>query len=66
MHEDDVAESTLNTWKEILKKDGYAVKAGWPKADVPDIALKKASHIFARIDRLNQEATPKEKQRRCI
>ncbi|KZV53257.1 leucine--tRNA ligase, cytoplasmic [Dorcoceras hygrometricum] len=30
-------------WKELLKKDGYAVKAGWPEADSPDLTLKKAN-----------------------
>ncbi|XP_042013598.1 leucine--tRNA ligase, cytoplasmic-like [Salvia splendens] len=30
-------------WKELLKKDGYVVKAGWPKADAPDLTLKKAN-----------------------
>ncbi|KAL3614781.1 hypothetical protein CASFOL_040442 [Castilleja foliolosa] len=30
-------------WKELLKKEGYAVKAGFPKADLPDLTLKKAN-----------------------
>ncbi|KAL0283596.1 UNVERIFIED_CONTAM: Leucine--tRNA ligase, cytoplasmic [Sesamum radiatum] len=30
-------------WKELLKKDGYIVKAGWPQADSPDLTLKKAN-----------------------
>lgn len=30
-------------WKELLKKDGYVVKAGWPKADSPDPTLKRAN-----------------------
>ncbi|KAI8526376.1 hypothetical protein RHMOL_Rhmol13G0302800 [Rhododendron molle] len=46
MHEDVVAESTVYAWKEILKKDGYAVKEGWPKADVPDILLLKKPRTY--------------------
>ncbi|KAK2970584.1 hypothetical protein RJ640_022821 [Escallonia rubra] len=30
-------------WKEILKKDGFVIKAGWPQADSPDLTLKKAN-----------------------
>lgn len=30
-------------WKELLKKDGYVVKSGWPKADSPDLTLKRAN-----------------------
>lgn len=30
-------------WRELLKKEGYVVKAGWPVADSPDFALKKAN-----------------------
>ncbi|KAL6497721.1 hypothetical protein OROHE_027046 [Orobanche hederae] len=30
-------------WRELLKKDGYVVKAGWPKGDLPDLTLKKAN-----------------------
>ncbi|KAL5982879.1 hypothetical protein ACLOJK_016957 [Asimina triloba] len=30
-------------WHELLKKDGFAVKAGWPTADTPDLTLKKAN-----------------------
>ncbi|MCE5166707.1 hypothetical protein HAX54_024769, partial [Datura stramonium] len=26
---------------ELLKKDGYVIKAGWPEADLPDLTLKK-------------------------
>lgn len=30
-------------WREILKKEGFVIKAGWPVADVPDLSLKKAN-----------------------
>ncbi|KAF7132898.1 hypothetical protein RHSIM_Rhsim09G0006800 [Rhododendron simsii] len=30
-------------WRVILKKNGYAIKAGWPVADAPDMTLKKAN-----------------------
>ncbi|KAI4315242.1 hypothetical protein L6164_028072 [Bauhinia variegata] len=30
-------------WRELLKKDGFMVKAGWPIADVPDLTLKNAN-----------------------
>ncbi|KAJ7960649.1 Leucine--tRNA ligase, cytoplasmic [Quillaja saponaria] len=30
-------------WRELLKKDGFAVKAGWPSADAPDLKLKSAN-----------------------
>ena len=30
-------------WREILKKDGFVVKAGWPTADAPDLTLKSAN-----------------------
>ncbi|KAL5787066.1 hypothetical protein ACOSP7_004015 [Xanthoceras sorbifolium] len=30
-------------WRELLKKDGFAVKAGWPTAGTPDLTLKSAN-----------------------
>lgn len=30
-------------WRDILKKDGFVVKAGWPTADAPDLTLKSAN-----------------------
>ncbi|CAJ2673655.1 unnamed protein product [Trifolium pratense] len=30
-------------WRELLKKDGFVVKAGWPTADAPDLTLKSAN-----------------------
>nr|GMC75352.1 leucine--tRNA ligase, cytoplasmic-like [Ipomoea batatas] len=30
-------------WKELLKKDGYCIKSGWPKAEAPNLTLKKAN-----------------------
>ncbi|KAK6915892.1 Aminoacyl-tRNA synthetase, class Ia [Dillenia turbinata] len=30
-------------WRELLKKNGCAVKAGWPVADSPDLTLKSAN-----------------------
>ncbi|XP_031274457.1 leucine--tRNA ligase, cytoplasmic-like [Pistacia vera] len=30
-------------WRELLKKDGLAVKAGWPAAGTPDLTLKSAN-----------------------
>ncbi|KAJ4723658.1 leucine--tRNA ligase, cytoplasmic-like [Melia azedarach] len=30
-------------WREILKKEGFAVKAGWPTAGTPDLTLKSAN-----------------------
>eukprot|EP00268_Persea_americana_P036135 TRINITY_DN3560_c0_g1_i1.p1 TRINITY_DN3560_c0_g1~~TRINITY_DN3560_c0_g1_i1.p1 ORF type:complete len:1141 (-),score=255.15 TRINITY_DN3560_c0_g1_i1:202-3495(-) len=32
-----------HVWKELLKRDGFVVKAGWPAADSPDLILKKAN-----------------------
>ncbi|CAK9168178.1 unnamed protein product [Ilex paraguariensis] len=33
-------------WKELLKKDGYIIKAGWPEASMPDLTLKKANEYL--------------------
>ncbi|KAJ4846934.1 hypothetical protein Tsubulata_010336 [Turnera subulata] len=30
-------------WRDLLKKDGFVVKAGWPVAGVPDLTLKVAN-----------------------
>ncbi|KAF8411921.1 hypothetical protein HHK36_004479 [Tetracentron sinense] len=30
-------------WKELLKKDGFVVNAGWPMADPPNLTLKSAN-----------------------
>ncbi|XP_057429690.1 leucine--tRNA ligase, cytoplasmic-like [Lotus japonicus] len=30
-------------WRELLKKDGFVVKAGWPTAEAPDLTLKSAN-----------------------
>jgi leucyl-tRNA synthetase len=30
-------------WREILKKDGFVVKAGWPTFNIPDLKLKSAN-----------------------
>uniref|UniRef100_A0A2P2JIN3 leucine--tRNA ligase n=1 Tax=Rhizophora mucronata TaxID=61149 RepID=A0A2P2JIN3_RHIMU len=30
-------------WRELLKKDGFVVNAGWPIADNPDLTLKAAN-----------------------
>ncbi|KAK9157061.1 hypothetical protein Scep_003635 [Stephania cephalantha] len=30
-------------WKELLKKDGFVVNAGWPIANLPDLTLKRAN-----------------------
>ncbi|RCV18799.1 hypothetical protein SETIT_3G332400v2 [Setaria italica] len=30
-------------WQKILKKEGFAIKAGWPVADTPDLALRIAN-----------------------
>ncbi|KAI4380440.1 hypothetical protein MLD38_006631 [Melastoma candidum] len=32
-----------HVWRELLKKDGFAVKAGWPVADPLDLQLKNAN-----------------------
>ncbi|XP_020245845.1 leucine--tRNA ligase, cytoplasmic [Asparagus officinalis] len=32
-----------HVWKNLLKKDGFAVNAGWPDANSPDLTLKKAN-----------------------
>jgi len=32
-----------HVWKEVLKKDGFAVRAGWPTADLPDLTLQRAN-----------------------
>ncbi|BAU00433.1 hypothetical protein LR48_Vigan06g012600 [Vigna angularis] len=30
-------------WRELLKKDGFVVNAGWPTGDTPDLTLKSAN-----------------------
>ncbi|KAK9161538.1 hypothetical protein Syun_007879 [Stephania yunnanensis] len=30
-------------WRELLKKDGFVVNAGWPTANLPDLTLKRAN-----------------------
>ncbi|KAG9456750.1 hypothetical protein H6P81_001258 [Aristolochia fimbriata] len=30
-------------WRELLKKDGFVVKSGWPTANLPDLTLKVAN-----------------------
>lgn len=30
-------------WKELLKNEGFVIKAGWPKADFPNRTLQKAN-----------------------
>lgn len=30
-------------WRELLKKDGYVIKAGWPEADPPNLTLKSGN-----------------------
>uniref|UniRef100_A0A5B6YLT3 leucine--tRNA ligase n=1 Tax=Davidia involucrata TaxID=16924 RepID=A0A5B6YLT3_DAVIN len=30
-------------WRELLKKDGFVVRAGWPMADLPDLTLKSSN-----------------------
>ncbi|XP_023523654.1 leucine--tRNA ligase, cytoplasmic-like [Cucurbita pepo subsp. pepo] len=30
-------------WREMLKKEGFVVNAGWPSADSPDLTLKSAN-----------------------
>ncbi|XP_054824535.1 leucine--tRNA ligase, cytoplasmic isoform X2 [Prosopis cineraria] len=30
-------------WRELLKKDGFVVNAGWPSGDAPDLTLKSAN-----------------------
>ncbi|CAH9084270.1 unnamed protein product [Cuscuta epithymum] len=32
-----------HVWKELLKKDGFCVKSGWPKAELPNLTLKMAN-----------------------
>ncbi|XP_008788336.1 leucine--tRNA ligase, cytoplasmic [Phoenix dactylifera] len=32
-----------HVWKNILKKDGFVVNAGWPMADAPDLILRRAN-----------------------
>lgn len=32
-----------HVWREILKKEGFVIKAGFPEADLPDLILKKAN-----------------------
>ncbi|ONI20431.1 hypothetical protein PRUPE_2G015100 [Prunus persica] len=33
---------TEYVWRELLKKDGFVVNAGWPAADAPDLTLRSA------------------------
>ena len=30
-------------WREVLRNEGFVVKAGWPEADTPDLTLKLAN-----------------------
>ncbi|XP_010692415.2 leucine--tRNA ligase, cytoplasmic isoform X1 [Beta vulgaris subsp. vulgaris] len=30
-------------WRELLRKEGFAIKAGWPVADAPNLTLKSAN-----------------------
>ncbi|XP_057969814.1 leucine--tRNA ligase, cytoplasmic isoform X2 [Malania oleifera] len=30
-------------WRELLKKEGFVVRAGWPMGDLPDLTLKSAN-----------------------
>ncbi|KAJ3708261.1 hypothetical protein LUZ61_011966 [Rhynchospora tenuis] len=54
-----------HVWKEILKKSGFVVKAGWPVADEPDPTLRKANKylqdtiVFVRKLLQKQEAGSK-------
>ncbi|GJM92243.1 hypothetical protein PR202_ga08688 [Eleusine coracana subsp. coracana] len=32
-----------HVWQKILKKEGFAIKAGWPTADTPDSTLRMAN-----------------------
>ncbi|EHA8588368.1 leucine--tRNA ligase, cytoplasmic [Cocos nucifera] len=32
-----------HVWKNILKRDGFVVNAGWPMADAPDLILRRAN-----------------------
>ncbi|GLJ16023.1 hypothetical protein SUGI_0265820 [Cryptomeria japonica] len=32
-----------HVWKEVLKKDGFAVRSGWPTAESPDLTLQRAN-----------------------
>ncbi|XP_071701876.1 leucine--tRNA ligase, cytoplasmic-like [Rutidosis leptorrhynchoides] len=33
-------------WKKLLKKEGFVIKAGWPKAEDPDLTLQKANRYL--------------------
>ncbi|XP_038685743.1 leucine--tRNA ligase, cytoplasmic [Tripterygium wilfordii] len=33
-------------WQELLKKDGFVIKAGWPMAGAPDLTLKSANEYL--------------------
>lgn len=33
-------------WRKVLKKQGFVIKAGWPKAENPDLTLKKANRYL--------------------
>ena len=36
-------------WRELLKKDGFVVNAGWPTADAaPDLKLKSSNKYLQR------------------
>lgn len=42
-------------WRELLKKEGFVVKAGWPMADMPDLTLKSANkYLHASIDSMKK------------
>ncbi|KAL6284759.1 hypothetical protein ACE6H2_015688 [Prunus campanulata] len=35
-------------WREVLKKDGFVVNAGWPEADAPDLILQSANNYLKK------------------
>ncbi|OMP01193.1 Aminoacyl-tRNA synthetase, class Ia [Corchorus olitorius] len=47
-------------WGELLKKDGFVVKAGWPTGDSPDFKLKSANKYLQDTIELMREQRKKQ------
>jgi hypothetical protein len=45
-----------HVWQKILKKEGFAIKAGWPAADTPDSTLEDCKQILAGFYIFDEEA----------
>ncbi|XP_058735423.1 leucine--tRNA ligase, cytoplasmic-like [Vicia villosa] len=51
-------------WREILKKDGFVVKAGWPTVDAPDLTLKIANKYLQDSIARIRDSLPKKRNKK--